>query len=156
MQRAAIGKAMRSLISFTNQNGMLRLCILTTATTIINAATSNTVRSLELLPIRIVGTAVVYIDSATIERTDGRSQVWSLWNYASDQLNVYEEPYQSVRFLNDYDCEQRTVRIVEVREYSEAFGRGSPLRVYGGNGLNERSVPRGSLGDEILERICSP
>ena len=147
---------MRSLISFINQNGMSRLCILMTATLIINAATSNAVRSMELLPVRIVGTAVVYIDSATVERTDGRSQVWSIWNFASDQLNVYEEPYQSVRFLNNYDCEHRTVRIVEVREYSEPFGRGSPLRVYGGKGLNERSVPRGSVGDEILERVCFP
>jgi hypothetical protein len=106
--------------------------------------------------VRTVGAAVVYIDPATIERTEDRSKVWSLWNHAGDQLNVYEEPYRSARFLNDYDCRNRTVRLIEIREYSEPLGRGRPIRVYGGEGLNERGVPRGSVGDEILQRVCSP
>ena len=135
---------------------MLHWCTLLAAMTIINAAASSDVKAMDLLPVRIVGTAVVYIDQATIERTEGRSQVWSLWNYASEQLNIYNEPYRSARFLNDYDCDYRTVRLVEIREYSEPFGQGSPLRIYGGEGLNERGVPRGSVGDEILERVCSP
>lgn len=120
------------------------------------AAAPGAVGATELLPVRTVGAAVVYIDPATIERTEDRSKVWSLWNHATDQLNVYEEPYRSARFLNDYDCRNRTVRLIEIREYSEPLGRGRPLRVYGGEGLNERGVPRGSVGDEILQRVCSP
>jgi hypothetical protein len=134
---------------------MLHWCTRLAALMIVIAAASNNVRAMDLLPVRIVGTAVVYIDQATIERTKGRSQVWSLWNYASEQLNVFNEPYRSARFLNDYDCDNRTVRLVEIREFSDAFGQGSPLRIYGGEGLNERGVPRGSVGDEILERVCS-
>lgn len=110
----------------------------------------------ELLPVRTVGSAVVYIDPATIERSEDRSKVWSLWNHGNDQLNVYEEAYRSARFLNDYDCRGRTVRLIEIREYTEPLGRGRPIRVYGGEGLNERAVPRGSVGDEILQRVCAP
>lgn len=123
---------------------------------VVLAAASSGAAATELLPVRTVGSAVVYIDPATIERTPDRSKVWSLWNHASDQLNVYEEPYRSARFLNDYDCRTRTVRLIEIREYREPLGQGRPLRVYGGEGLNERGVPRGSVGDEIFRRVCSP
>jgi hypothetical protein len=119
------------------------------------AAAAGPAPATELLAVRTIGAAVVYIDPATIERSQDRSKVWSLWNHASDQLNVYEEAYRSARFLNDYDCRNRTVRLIEIREYTEPLGRGRPLRVYGGEGLNERAVPRGSVGDEILQRVCA-
>jgi hypothetical protein len=138
------------------QKSLPHLTIRPVVSVIILATATGAAAATDLIPVRTVGAAVVYIDPATIERTEDRSKVWSLWNHAGDQLNVYEEPYRSARFLNDYDCRNRTVRLIEIREYSEPLGRGRPIRVYGGEGLNERGVPRGSVGDEILQRVCSP
>jgi hypothetical protein len=148
-------KVRKSIID-SIRTAMPRFYCLPAAILVLLAAAPGTGQATELLPVRTVGSAVVYIDAGSIERTSDRSKVWSLWNHASDQLNVYEETYRSARFLNDYDCRNRTVRLVEIREYSEPLGRGRPLRVYGGEGLNERAVPRGSVGDEIMEKVCTP
>ena len=110
----------------------------------------------ELLAIRSLGDATVYIYPATVERSAGSSKVWSLWNHTSDQLNVYEEHYRSARILSEYDCRNWTVRLIEIHEHQLPLGQGRPLRTYGGEGVNERGVPRGSVGDKIRELVCSP
>lgn len=146
---------LRQILSNSSQRPTSHSSIRPAVSLAVLALASGAAGATELFPVRTVGAAVVYIDKTTIERTEGRSKVWSLWNHASDQLNVYEEPYRSVRFLNDYDCRNRTVRLIEIREYTEPLGQGRPLRVYRGEGLNERGVPRGSVGDEILQQVCS-
>jgi hypothetical protein len=108
----------------------------------------------ELHPIRTAEHATIYIELDTIARSEGKPVVWTLWDHASEQVNLYHEPYRSVRLLNEYDCTARTVRLVEIIEYTNSLGNGEPLRSYPGSDTDSRPVTPGSVADQILRDVC--
>ncbi len=109
----------------------------------------------ELHPIRTAGHATVYIELDTIDRSAGNPVVWTLWDHASEQVNLHHEPYRSVRLLNEYDCAARTVRLVEIIEYKNSLGNGEALRSYPGTDTDSRPVTPGSVADEIWQDVCT-
>jgi hypothetical protein len=116
-------------------------------------ATSST--AAELQPIRTAEHATVYVELDTIDRTEGKPVVWTLWDHKSEQINLYHEPYRSVRLLNEYDCSARTVRLVEIIEYADSLANGEALRSYPGTDTDARPVTPGSVADEILRDVCA-
>jgi hypothetical protein len=109
----------------------------------------------ELHPIRTAEHATVYVELDTIDRSEGKPVVWTLWDHGSEQVNLYHEPYRSVRLLNEYDCSARTVRLVEIVEYSNSLGNGQALRSYPGTDADARPVAPGSVADDILINVCT-
>lgn len=109
----------------------------------------------ELQQIRATGGASVFIDRSTLSRTGDIATVWSVWDHASDQINLFEEPYRSARLHSAYNCKDRTVRLVEVAEYRGSFGRGMMVRNYPAEDSQPRSVPPGSVGEAILAEVCA-
>ncbi len=108
----------------------------------------------ELHPIRTAEHATVYIELDTIDRSEGKPVVWTLWDHASEQINLYHEPYRSVRLLNEYDCTARTVRLVKIIEYKNSLGNGEVLRRYPGTDTDSRPVTPGSVADQTLRNVC--
>lgn len=117
-------------------------------------AVVETAGAADLQPIRTAEHATVYIELDTISVSTGKPVVWSLWDHASDQVNLYHEPYRSVRLLNEYDCTASTVRLVEIVEYESSLGRGQELRRYPGSDDESRPVTPGSVADQILRTVC--
>ncbi|MGZ8408381.1 MAG: surface-adhesin E family protein [Hyphomicrobium sp.] len=117
------------------------------------AATVGT--AAELHPIRTAEHATIYVELDTINRAEGKPVVWTLWDHRSEQVNLYHEPYRSVRLLNEYDCSARTVRLVEIIEYADSLGNGAALRHYPGTDTDARPVTPGSVADEILKDVCA-
>jgi hypothetical protein len=109
----------------------------------------------DLHPIRTAEHATIYVELDTIDRSDGKPVVWTLWDHGSEQINLYHEPYRSVRLLNEYDCSARTVRLVEIVEYANSLGNGDALRSYPGADTEARPVTPGSVADEILRDVCA-
>ena len=88
----------------------------------VGGALAGVASAAELHPIRTAEHATIYIELDTIEHSEGKPVVWTLWDHASEQVNLYHEPYRSVRLLNEYDCTARTVRLVEIIEYKNSLG----------------------------------
>jgi hypothetical protein len=109
----------------------------------------------DLHPIRTAEHATIYVELDTIDGSDGKPVVWTLWDHGSEQINLYHEPYRSVRLLNEYDCSARTVRLVEIVEYANSLGNGDALRSYPGADTEARPVTPGSVADEILRDVCA-
>jgi hypothetical protein len=95
------------------------------------------------------------IELDTIERSEGKPVVWTLWDHGSEQVNLYHEPYRSVRLLNEYDCSALTVRLVEIVEYANSLGNGDALRSYPGTDTEARPVTPGSVADDIQRDVCA-
>ncbi len=109
----------------------------------------------ELQRIRATDNASVFIDRSTLTRTGDIATVWSLWDHASDQLNLFEESYRSARLHSAYNCKDRTVRLIEIAEYQGSFGRGNLVRNYPAGDSEPRPIPAGTVGEDIFDEVCA-
>jgi hypothetical protein len=107
-----------------------------------------------LSPVRIMSNGSVYIDPATIKHDGENAYVWSVWDLSSQQLNVFDEPYRSVRLYNEYNCTDRTMRLLEVIEFAQSKGEGDPIRIHDGSESVAKPIPSGSVAEEIFTQLC--
>jgi hypothetical protein len=107
-----------------------------------------------LSPVRIMSNGSVYIDPATIKHDGDNAYVWSVWDHSSQQLNVFDEPYRSVRLYNEYNCINRTMRLLEVMEFEQSKGEGDPIRIHDGSESVAKPIPSGTVAEEIFTQIC--
>ena len=131
------------------RNGMIKFLIVAAM-----GLHSAPVLASELQRIRATDDASVFIDRSTLTRTGDVVTVWSLWDHASDQLNLFEEPYRSARLHSAYDCKDRTVRLIEIAEYQGSFGRGNLVRSYPAGDSEPRPIPPGTVGEDICGEVC--
>lgn len=110
----------------------------------------------ELHAIRTTDKATVYIDRETLTQTSGKSAVWTIWDHKSDQTNLLGEPYRSAALHNEYDCNARTVRLIEVAEYIAPLAKGELLRSYPGEDSQPRPITPGSVSSAIFDEVCTP
>lgn len=109
----------------------------------------------DLQQIRAGSAATVYIYPETVERGPDFATVWSLWDHSAEQLNLFEEPYRSARLHSEYDCKDRTVRLLEIVEFEGAMAKGAQVRSYPASDSQPRPVPAGTVGDDILQQVCA-
>jgi hypothetical protein len=117
-------------------------------------AVLTTATAAELRAIRTAEHETVYIEVDTIAPRQGKPQVWTLWDHASEQINLFHEPYRSVRLLNEFDCAARSVRVLEIIEYKNSLGNGAATRTYEGRDTDPRPVAPGSVADQIWRDVC--
>ena len=107
-----------------------------------------------LTTIRASESSTVYIDPVSVKHDGDNAYVWSIWDLASQQINVFDEPYWSVRIYNEYNCNNRTMRLLEVMEFSSPKGEGNPLRIHDGTDSAAKPIPQGSVAEEIYLQLC--
>ena len=106
--------------------------------------------SAEWLKMGEVPDAVLYIDAASV-RMDGAFSTLS----TLDDLKVAAPGGElSMRFLREFDCRQKRVRVVEASAFSGTMGTGRILGSEGGGGWND--VVPGTTGEDIFRFVCGP
>lgn len=110
--------------------------------------------AVDFLELRATATEHIYVDRETIQARDGRATAWSLWDLHEPQGNSYDESYRSVLIKNEYDCQRRTVRVVEVKEFAGPMAQGQALRSYTDYAKKPDTLPAGSVGETIFEMAC--
>ncbi len=108
----------------------------------------------DLLEVRSTTQANIYIDRETLEVSGGRASAWSLWNFKNPKSNTFDESYRSVLIKNEYDCNRRTARVVEVVEFAAPMAQGDALRTYSDYEHREDELPPGSVGESIFDIAC--
>jgi hypothetical protein len=108
----------------------------------------------DLLKVRANSSETIYVDRDSIEVQDGLVTVWSIWDLAVPRTNLFSEGYRSVLVKNEYNCNKRTGRVVEVVEFSDAMAQGGAIRTYSDFEREPDPVPNGSVGQTIFELSC--
>ncbi len=99
----------------------------------------------DLQQIKSGPTATVYIERATIVRKAAAATVWSLWDHPQEQINMHEENYRSARLHSEYNCKDRTVKLLEIVEYAGPLATGNTIRSYPASDSEPRQVPPAPL-----------
>ena len=96
---------------------------------------------------------ISYIDFGTIKRKDNKVKMWSL----IDLKTVHEfsggERYLSGMMRSEYDCEEETMRMLDVYYYSENMREGEVV-VSNTNITNEATSVRPESIEEIFFKIA--
>jgi hypothetical protein len=132
------------------RNGMIKIFSIA----LVGLSATSAIAS-DLQRIRATDEASVFIDRSTLSRNGDIATVWSVWDHASDQLNLFEESYRSARLHSAYNCKERTVRLIEIAEYQGSFGRGNLVRSYPAGDSEPRSIPPGTVGEDIFGEVCA-
>ena len=94
--------------------------------------------------------AVLYIDPSSIHEDGSFSTLLTL-----DDLKVAGPGGElSMKFLREFDCKQKRVRVVDASAFSGTMGTGRVLGSEGGGRWND--VVPGTTGEDILRFVCGP
>ncbi len=77
---------------------------------------------------------------------------WSLWDYSSA---IEPAPYGSDKFLHDYDCEKRLLKVIRHLSYKRGMGAGEVIDDHTYATPEWKDIPRGGAADHLLTRICA-
>lgn len=132
-----------------------KLCTIIGALVFCGAVASPAGAVDDLQKVRNHKNGVVYIQGASLQRQEDISRVWTVWDLPSEQLNLHEEPYRSARLLNEYNCRDKTMRLVEIVEYSGERGRGELVRSYDASDAEPRAIPPDTVGADVYDMVCS-
>lgn len=104
--------------------------------------------SAEWLKMGEVPDAVLYIDAASV-RVDGAFSTLT----TLDDLKVAGPGGElSMKFLREFDCKKKRVRVVDASAFSGTMGTGRVLGSEGGGRWND--VVPGTTGEDILRFVC--
>jgi hypothetical protein len=116
--------------------------------------TGNAALASDLEMIRSTQDATVYIDRTTMAGEAGKKRIWSIWDHKKTQVNVYGEPYGSAALHNEYDCQARTVRLLEIAEYTGPRAGGDMVRSYPAEDSTPRRIAPQTVAWGIMEAVC--
>ena len=94
-------------------------------------------------------------DKQTIERKGSIAKMWVMYSYDSPQ-NSNNEIYQSSVHLDEYNCKEKTVKIVQQVLYFGKYGKGKVIESISikQSVANEQHIIPGSFGDRQLKLAC--
>lgn len=100
---------------------------------------------------------VVYVDTSTVRVQGNLRQVWKLRDL-QERSCIAGTCYQSMKFLQEFDCSSEETRTKFVVFYSDKMGNGQPVQTLknaqlGDSGEFSPTVP-GTAGHYELQGIC--
>ena len=100
-----------------------------------------------------------YIDTASMIRTGNKVQCWVSSNYNEPQKEIFaidyeKDKYSSNLYFTEYDCYNRTSRVLELTEYSEKDRRGSVVRNHSFTLSTPSRIRPESVDEALLVFVC--
>ena len=98
------------------------------------------------------GNMIVYIDYETFKKKGNKVKIWIMMDFKTVQKSSYGI-YLSLLTRNEYDCEEETVRMLDLYNYSGNMKGGVP--VYSQSNMKEEpsSIVPGTI-DELNFKIA--
>jgi hypothetical protein len=94
---------------------------------------------------------IFYYDTATVVKTDTRT-IWILINYGSPDKSRSQE-IQSVKYLMQANCSDRSTRELMSYSYSRLNGEGKPV-ISSESGGKWQTVQRNSPEEDFYKFLC--
>ncbi|WP_370467968.1 surface-adhesin E family protein [Nitrospira sp. KM1] len=95
----------------------------------------------------------VYSDPETVLRIKGHVTVWQLLDFQRTQT-VGGKPYLSVKLHNEFDCEGKLTRVLEITHFSGNMGSGRVVSTTSDNQQWVRVIPN-TLASMALATYCN-
>lgn len=96
--------------------------------------------------------ATMYFDSLRTRKMGDISFVWDMHDLKADATDAKGNSYRSVMYATEYQCRARKRRVLGIKRYAEAMGKGA---------MTEETMtgewmptPPESLGGKLFDRIC--
>ena len=99
-------------------------------------------------------TTTLYVDPASIVRSNSKVKATELADFNVDQLDRTGFSYRSQITQNEIDCERRSVRILSQSQYLGTFGLGKQMRSTSRVGPWETPIA-GSIGEVFMRELCA-
>lgn len=100
------------------------------------------------------GDMTVYVDYGSIKKKGNKVKILDLTDFKTVHKNKSYR-YFSQLSLNEYDCEEKTRRMLNFHWYSENMKKGNI--VYSEKNINDegKSIPTDSIGTDLFNIACS-
>lgn len=98
--------------------------------------------------------SIVYVNLATIQRDDNLAKMWAMSDYKSTQYHSLHKPYLSTKSQAEYDCNERTRRLVSTTHYSGKKSNGDVVYSNAYFDMPWLPIVLGSLEDHEWEIAC--
>jgi hypothetical protein len=101
----------------------------------------------------------IYADIATIRKKGNKVEIWSLKDFKKTQWEKERNgkyKYLSTISRSEYDCEEETMQVLSLTQYSKNMGEGNI--VWSSNkyeDINSFEIIPGSIGEAVLKIACS-
>lgn len=95
----------------------------------------------------------IYMDYSTIRRKDNLVEMWDLYDFASGR-SVKDKTFLSAKTQREYDCIEKSVRILAFTNFSGHMGRGNVVQSIVYETEWEPVKPR-SLAKSLWDIACS-
>jgi hypothetical protein len=96
----------------------------------------------------------IYIDYATLRKTDKGRRMWTLFDYETPQQPIKDEPeFKSEKVLYEFDCANDQLRSLTMVGYAEEMGAGDTTHQVNRPGKWVYSVPQ-SMSASLMKAAC--
>lgn len=100
------------------------------------------------------GDASVYVDQATIRKTNGTVKMWSLIDFKRPMLLAKSAPYLSLKLQTEYDCRNEQTRTIFASFHSQHQGGGSVVNT-SATADQWQPVPPESTVEALWKFVCN-
>lgn len=101
------------------------------------------------------GNMDVYINARTITKSGHIYRAWDLKNYIEDQKLDDGKKYKSIKTLQLFNCQERSMATVSVSYHENQIGRGNVVENHNfTDGKIFTYASPESIGDEMLKYVC--
>lgn len=99
------------------------------------------------------GNVTAYVNQSTIQKTGSKSKMWILYD-AKTPRKLEALTYLSSMGEDEYDCEARKSRNLQVLLYSDKLGHGEVVSKSSTPSSDWEPVPPDSMGGHLLKYAC--
>jgi hypothetical protein len=100
-------------------------------------------------------TGNAYVDLATIRKAGNKITIWSLDDHPAIQQIPSAGKYLSARIQYDFDCENKTKKVIALVLYSANMGGGKVVFNARDSSRKYEPVSSGSIDEGRLKLVCS-
>ena len=96
---------------------------------------------------------IAYADYGTIKRNGNKVTMWKLQDFKTEE-NIGNDTYLSLVSRDEYDCENRTTKIIDLIAYSRNMGVGFIVGSEKNIKDEADSIKTGTLDEKLLNIAC--
>lgn len=96
----------------------------------------------------------LYFDPTTMRRSGSRVQAFALTDLKEPNATARGRQYMSKKALLEFDCSQRTMKVLQDTWYPRRMGEGEPVFLTDGASVGSFPVQSDSPGEMFFKAVC--
>ena len=100
------------------------------------------------------GDITVYVDYVTRKKKGNKVKMWRLFDYKTVHIGPTNDRYLSSVVHNEFDCEEETIRMLDLYIYSRNMRQGDAVKSEHNIKEEATSIIPESISDGLLIKAC--